>query len=940
MQNDPHTPALEDPLHRRIRMHGERIRLSSPDTGIADFKAYLKQENEILFRYHRQGQSGLRVARLRSTVMDVLIEGLAERALTKAGIPADAREYAILALGGYGREEMCPFSDVDIMFFYPTNAPDSVAKPLQQALSDGVLYPLWDLGFKVGHSSRNLEQVLDEARQSVESKNALLEARMITGSKTLWDDFQRKYKEFVKKGRIGPYIEERLEAENARHAKYGDTIFLQEPDVKNGVGGLRDYQNAIWMARLRLGIDSVHDLGDIGYLNKSEQQDFAAAYDFLLRVRTELHLQCTRPTDLLDLEKQTQVAWYLGYRYRDITRRVEYFMHDYYRNCDVIRRISTYLQYKIAQDSRKKKLSLGDLLPIRRPVQMSDGFEIKDGTIRPVNERVFTEDPERLIRVFRHAQQAGAGIDIELRRMIRNSAPLIDKRIVNSPDAAKAFLSIMQQPGEVFPYLNLMNECGVLEMFIPEWKNMHCLVQHEFYHRFTADYHTLNTIRELDFIFTNPEDRTGSAYLHELRETESPTLPYLALLLHDIGKGFGISGHAHRGAEIAKTVLERLGYNPDLGAKIIDIIEHHLDMARFWQRFDIEDPQTAQSFAKVITDEDTLRYLYVVTYCDAKGTSDDLWNSYKNALHRELFKSTLAVLGGRRTTHTPEEMIPKELIREKLPDISADEIEAHYNLLPERYFIYNNADEIVLHIRMVNELLRRILSEPDSMETLLPIVHWQDDKNLSMTVVNIVTWDRSGLFYKLAGAFSVAGLSIVSSKAITRADHITVDTFYVCDTSGGIVQNKKAHSIVEACLQKALVDNEDLLPAIEEQERKSREDLYASPAPFALRTPIAPSVGVYHELSLKHTIVELQCEDRIGLLYNLAKAIFDHGFDITFARIATERGVAMDTFYIEPINKENNDGANLLPLREKLNAIIGRKFRENGLDATMSKVAK
>jgi [protein-PII] uridylyltransferase len=941
MPTEFQTPALEDPLHRRIRMHAERINLSSPETGTADFKTYMVQENEILARYHRQGQSGLRVARLRSMVMDVLIENLAKRAMTVGKIAEGNREFDILALGGYGREEMCPYSDVDIMFFYPSNASEASTKTLQQALTDGVLYPLWDLGFKVGHSSRNMEQVLEEARQSVESKNALLEARLITGSQTLWKNFQREYSSFVKKGKIGKYIEERLEAENTRHEKYGDTIFLQEPDIKNGVGGLRDYQNAIWMARLKLGITSVNDLGDIGYLNKTEQQEFAAAYDFLLRVRTELHMQLPRASDLLDLEKQTQVAWYLGYRYRDIMRRVEYFMHDYYRNCDVIRRISAYLQYKIAQDSRKKKLSFGDIIPYKRPVQVNDGFVIKDGTIKPANEQVFAEDPERLIRVFRHAQQAGATIDIELQRMIRNDAGLIDKRIINSPGAAKSFLAIMQQPGEVFQTLNLMNECGVLEMYIPEWKNMHCLVQHEFYHRFTADYHTLKTIRELDFIFTSPEDRTCAPYLHELRESASPTLPYIALLLHDIGKGLGISGHAHRGAEIAKTILARLGYNADLSAKIIDIIERHLDMARFWQRFDVEDPQTSQSFAKVITDEDTLRYLYVLTYCDAKGTSDDLWNSYKNALHRDLFKSTLAILAGQRVTHTPEAMIPKELIREKLPEISEDEIEAHYNLLPERYFIYNNVDEIALHIKMVNELLHRI-SEADSIETLIPIVHWQDDLSLSMTVVNIVTWDRSGLFYKLSGAFSVAGLSIVSSKAITRADHITVDTFYVCDASGGIVQNKNAHATVEKYLKKALARNEDLMTAIEEQEHKIREGEWTrarTPA-AVMRTPITPSVGVYHELSLKHTIVELQCEDRIGLLYNVSKAIFEYGFDITFARIATERGVAMDTFYIEPIDKKTIDGGNLLPLREKLSAIISRKPRDSGMENNMRKIAQ
>jgi len=913
------TPVLEDPLHRRVRMHAERLHLNDPASPLASFKTYMAQENELLERYHRQGQGGLRVARCRSVAMDVLLETLVARAQTVGGTKL-GDDVCLIALGGYGREEMCPFSDVDIMFLYSETTGAARMQTLQQLLTDHVLYPLWDLGFKVGHSSRDIPQTLDEAGKSVESKNALLESRLVTGSDRLWKHFQSAYRAFVRKGKIGSFLEARLEEEKKRHDKYGNTVFLQEPEIKNGVGGLRDFHNAIWMARLKLGIDSVHDLSDIGYLNSTEKEEFASAYEFLLRVRTELHLESPRATDLLDLEKQVSVAWYLGYRYRDTTRRVETFMRDYYRNCECIRRISTYLQFKITQNARERKLSIVDLITSRRKPVVNDGFVFTKGFIRPSSENVFAEDPERLVRVFRHAQQTGAQIDIEFQRMIRNNAGLIDRKMSLSPTANKAFLAIMSQPGCVFPTLNLMNDCGVLEKFIPEWKNMHCLVQHEFYHRFTADFHTLNCIRELDNIFNFPEDRMGAPYLRALRESSSPTLPYLALLLHDIGKGLGIHGHAHRGAVIAKTVLARLDYNPDLSAKILDIVEHHLDMARFWQHFDVEDPQTAQSFARVITDEETLRYLYVLTYCDARGTSNDLWNSYKNSLHGQLFKATRAILEGRRITQRPEEMTPKQLIREKLPDIPEEEIEAHYNLLPERYFIYSNADEIALHVRMVNELLRRI-AEADSLSTLVPVINWQNDQNLALTVVNIVTWDRAGLFFKLAGAFSVAGLSIVSSKAITRADHITVDTFYVCDASGGVVQDAKAEATVEKYLKKALLRSEDLLPAIEEQDKKMRASSWLRPA-VRVRTPVAPSVGVYHELSLRHTIIELSCEDRIGLLYRVARSIFEHGFDISFARISTERGVAMDTFYIERIDSAPGDSGALLALREDLSAIV------------------
>ncbi|HNX04975.1 MAG TPA: DUF294 nucleotidyltransferase-like domain-containing protein, partial [Opitutales bacterium] len=250
----PDTPlVLEDPLHRRVRMHAERLNLGDASADLAAYKEYMQQENVILERLHRQGQPGLRVARSRSMVVDILMENLVRRALIK-GNAAAGDDFSLIALGGYGREEMCPYSDIDIMFFYPSDIDGTRVKTLQQLMTDHVLYPLWDLGFKVGHSSRNMEQTLAEAASSVESKNALLEARLVTGSAKLWKQFQLGYRSFVRKGKVGPYLEARIAEEKKRHDKYGNTLFLQEPDIKNGVGGMRDYHNAIWMARLRLGI--------------------------------------------------------------------------------------------------------------------------------------------------------------------------------------------------------------------------------------------------------------------------------------------------------------------------------------------------------------------------------------------------------------------------------------------------------------------------------------------------------------------------------------------------------------------------------------------------------------------------------------------------------------------------------------------------------------
>ena len=347
-------------------------------------------------------------------------------------------------------------------------------------------------------------------------------------------------------------------------------------------------------------------------------------------------------------------------------------------------------------------------------------------------------------------------------------------------------------------------------------------------------------------------------------------------------------------------------------------------MARFWQKFDLDDPQTAQSFAEFIEDPEKLRLLYVHTYCDARGTAPTLWNSYKDAMHRTLFIRTSEQFENKDVVEQKRKervtMLHNKLKDRVIEGVSEEEIEAHFSLLPERYFINTHSDEIELHLRMVNQLLGQI-HNAESMGALTPTIDWRDDIDLGMTVVNVVTWDRAGLFYKLAGALSLAGVTIVSTKAISRSDHITIDTFYIMDPDGGTVSNTKAREIFNARLEEALIDGQELMPTIKELEARHKAKAKTKdmlPAPFP------PSVDVYHELSLKRTIIEVQASDRIGLLYQLARLISKQGFDINFARIATERGVAMDTFYIENMHDKEDDSSttNLLELREALDQLV------------------
>ncbi len=899
---------------------------------LAACKAFLKHGDEEILRRHRGGEGGLAIAQTRAAEVDALIEHLYEFAAARwrrahtGELPVPV---SLLALGGYGRGELCPKSDIDLMFLYPSGVKPEVLKPFQEFLTQELLYLLWDCGLKVGHSSRAIDEAFAEARRDMQTKTALLESRLIAGSPQVFENFQAAYRAYYQKEDPRGYIAARLKDQAERRGKNGGTVFLQEPNIKNGVGGLRDFQNTLWMARVKLGLQRIEELKEQNYLREEELRDFQRGYDFLLRARHELHYVTNHPNDLLNLDNQPRVALGLGYTAENVVERVEAFMQEYYRHAQAIYRISKIVEDRLALtlEEAPSRFSLRALIRSRRTERPKsiDGFILRGNRLSAERTSVFIEDPERLVRVFRHCQQLECTPDLDLQSLVRASAPLCGPAVLRSPGAIQSFKAILQEAGRVHPTLSLMHELGILGRFVPEFEQLNCLVQHEFYHRYTADIHTLNTIRELDGIYAATEDMQRR-YREVLHQCEDHTLLYLILLLHDIGKGTGIQGHAESGAHLARPILERFGVPAESSEIVVFVIRHHLAMARFWQKHDLDDPATIARFAEMMGDVEKLRFLYLHTFCDARGTSTELWNSYKNTLHTTLFARTAErlTLGQAATDLRNAErkaMLHRDLIAQKVPGVSADEITAHFNLLPERYFVQTAPDEIVLHISMVNKLLSTITSS-ESVGTLRPIIEWKDDLNRSFTVANIVTWDRAGLFYRLAGAFSVAGLNILSAKVISRADHIAIDTFHIVEPGRGPVQNQHALEIFRKTVEEALVQNKDLLPDILAQAKKVRVSRLSQEERL-LHSTVPPVVEVYHELDLKRTIIEIQAQDQIGLLYRIARVIFEHGFDITFARINTERGIAIDTFYVESTNQlPVEDPERLRVLREAIAAVI------------------
>jgi [protein-PII] uridylyltransferase len=929
-------PIQDNSLFRRLHKHAQKRLVFDPGVSrnkqLPAYKRYIQLEMEMLKRHHQKGEPGLKTCQERAAMVDVVIENLFLAALdlytTEHGpIPC---KMAVLATGGYGRRELNPHSDIDIMFLYPEKISGKNFSKFQEVLAEEILYPLWDLGWKVGHASRNAKEAIEEAKSEIQSKNAILESRIICGSDPLYIDMQTRFASYCKKEHSKAYIQQRLADERNRHSKFGNTVYLQEPDIKNGVGGLRDYQNILWMANIKFGYGSFREINKAKLLRRHLRDEMVAAYDFLLRTRTELHLQNRRPTDKLDLEQQPTVAAGLGYPQEDIFERVEAFMKDYYTAARTIYHTSELLKERLAlsgeHDPRSsQRITFRQALRAHQhlPLKIVDGFILQDKVLIHESKSVFTEDPRRLIRIFHLMQQFGAKLHPDLKFRISRSLPSIDHSVINNASAAKSFCSILRYPGEVYPILKLMHELGVLGRYLPEFGQLTCMVQHEYYHRYTADEHVLRTIKHLDEVFQKDTTNT-TAYEKALRKNDDPLLLYLILLLHDIGKAEGVKGHDVNGVRIAQPILTRFEIGEEQQEQILFIIRHHLAMSRIWQRFDLDDPKTAHSFAEFIEDEDKLRFLYVHTYCDARGTAPTLWNDYKETMHRTLYSRTLEqfedkdVIEQKRKER--KETRYRQMLERPIEGVADDEVEAHFNRLPDNYFTNSKPDEIELHLSMVHQLLAQIQQEKLT-GSLAPIIDWRNDIDLNVTVVNVVTWDRAGLFYKLAGALTLAGVNIVSTKAVSRTDNISIDTFYIMDPEGGMISDAKVHDIFKTHIEDSLMHGRRLTGEIERLEAtaKSQKKKFRGILP----APIPPTLDIYHDPSLNHTIIEVQAQDRIGLLYGLARHIYSRSYNISFARIATERGIAMDTFYIEKINtQEAISSKDLSKLRVSLNTII------------------
>ncbi len=872
-----------------------------PNEELARFKTFLKVETHRLKILHRAGAGGLEICRARAALLDIILRRMWDAIVLSLSPQAQKEfpEIALIAIGGYGRAELNPQSDIDFMFLHEGQVgAGNKPLPILAKIMDGILYPLWDLGLKVGYSVRTIEDCVANAQGDMLSKTSLIESRLLIGSEALYKKLQKTVIKKLVDGYEDKYIAARLEDQAARHAKFGNSPSMQEPNIKNGCGGLRDHQNLLWMAYFKYRTKSLAELQERELITESERKQLETAYDYLLRARNELHYHVGRPVDVLSKSVQPAVAQHLGFLDRSPSIRLEKFMRQLYTHFRNIYIINRTLEQRLALLPAPKRLQFLRRFVGRRKraleQQAVDGFKFIGGYIHAATPRVFRDQPRRLMRVFLQAQQRGLRLHPDLAQLIRGELALADRAFLYDEHVRETFLTILNQRGNVAPVLRQMHEVGLLGKYIPEFGRLTCLVQHEFYHQYTADEHTLMCLEMLDRVW----EASAEPYAHYaqlFQDLGQPFLLYLALLLHDVGKSDGRGKHALIGGQQAARIAKRLALDGLATHSLRLIIENHLTMASISQRRDLEDNAVIRAFAKEIQSPENLAMLTLHTFADSLATSDKLWNDFKDALLWTLYRKTITVLAG-GTEFVQAEKMQRELLAEEigrsLPGrITDEELHAHFGAMPPRYFQIHTAAEITRDLVLSHRFLHVQFSEHN--HPLEPIVDWHNEPDRGYTVVKICTWDRSELFNHIAGSLSASGLNILTAQIFTRADAIVLDTFFVTDARTGTMANKEEREKFEALLHKILTGGEVDLGALVAKQKGNRPP-YQSYEGDRLPT----NISFDNETSDSRTAIEVETEDRVGLLYVISLALAELNLNITAAKIVTEKGAAIDTFYI------------------------------------------
>ena len=861
-----------------------------PTEVLSTYKKFLKLEEHRLRLKHQAGGGGREICARRGELVDVILRHVFAAAANAVG--QSETSLALIALGGYGRGELNPFSDVDVMLLHGDAA--GKVSPYVEEMAEQILYLLWDIGFKVGHSTRSMKEALAQANHDMLTKTAMLESRFLAGDRVLAREFRNQFRTKCVIGSEREYVELRMRDQEARHRKFGDSVYMQEPNLKNGCGGLRDYQNLLWMSYFKEGaLTTTHLVGE-DWLSESDQRRIEMAYDFLLRLRTDLHYLSKRAADILHLNLQEEIARRLRYREKNGQRATEALMRDYYKHTRNIFRVTERITEQFATGyATSGTRALFSFLPLRRGTEIRVGsFFVRHGQLHTERRDLFKTDPLEMMTAFQRAQEHNVDLSPELEDLLSRALGQITRTYRYAKAPREIFKAILSKKGEVGRALRLMHRIDFLGRYVPEFGKLTCLVQHEFFHRYTADEHTLLCIDKLDALMRTNDPKL-IPYRRLFENLEEPFVLYLALLLHDTGRAVGARPHSEASALFAQSVAKRLQLSPEQRKSLILLVDHHVTLSSTAQQRNLDDPATIAEFAKVVRNQKNLHALMLLTLADGQGTSGQSWSDWKESLVWQLFQATSQYLADQKSYHEQTKIERESLeaaAAAELPSDFADEIEAHFEFMPDNYFRASDVAEIVQHLNLFRSFFENTSTQLD--RPLVPAVSWEAFPQFGHSIASFCTWDRLHLLAKIAGSFSVVPLNILSADIFPREDHAILAVFRVCDTKGQAVAEGQDRAQVENTLRHALeVETFEFASLLEEARHKiqhRRLEELEFPAGIAIDNKAHPT----------YTLVQIEAPDRVGLLYDLLTALEQEGTNIVLSRISTQKGAAIDTFYI------------------------------------------
>jgi [protein-PII] uridylyltransferase len=837
------------------------------------------------------GAGGLETARLLAAVTDEVIAALYDFTTThmiRARNPTEGERLSLLAVGGYGRGALAPFSDIDLLFLRPYKQTAHV-----ESVIEFMLYALWDLGFKVGHASRTVDECIRLSREDITIRTSILEARRLTGDEALAQTLMKRFRDEVVKGTGAEFVAAKLRERDERHARAGASRFMVEPNVKEGKGGLRDLHTLFWIARYLHPADSLDALLKLDMFQRREVRAFIRAFDFLEAVRAHLHFATGRPEERISFDLQPELARRMGYADRqrpggDDTPAVERFMRRYFLIAREVGALTRTFAAKLEAEHLKtaprglSRFLPGGRAPPRRQPLDEPGFHVDGGRLTVDGPETFEQDPLNLLRIFRLADQRDLDLHPDAFTAATRALALITSKVRRDPAATAIFLDILARGRDPQRTLELMNEAGVLGRYLPEFGRIVAQMQFNMYHSYTVDEHTLRAVGVIAAVAAGRfhEDHPLATQIMPLIEDREAL--FLAMLLHDTGKG-GVGGQEVAGARAARQACERMGLDRLKIELIAWLVEHHLVMSDFAQKRDVTDPATVAAFARIVENPERLRLLLVLTVADIRAVGPGVWNGWKGQLMRELYGATETVFRGGRTSDAAG--VARRRLEAHAYDcrtalVAADpEARAWATAMEDAYFAAFSPDEQRAHLQLRNEAMENGGAAAEAKV--------RADRNAAEAV--LVARDREGLFADLAQAIASLGGNVVGARIFTSADGEALDTFYIQDVSGeafGAQSPRSLARLVEA-LEAAAVG---AAPAL---EPRKPGDLGRAAA-FS----IAPAVSLDNDASAGATVIEASGRDRPGLLAALARVLAEAELSIQSAHIDNYGERATDAFYV------------------------------------------